>query len=82
MGSGVKIRIRKGLGVGGGFRNSKCEIRKLEGIAHAKVAKVGKVYRGFIFIGDVIAHAKSAKDGKVISKFEMRNAEIGRNCSR
>jgi hypothetical protein len=35
-----------------------------EGIAHAKVAKVGKVYRGFIFIGEEIAHAKDAKVGK------------------
>ena len=35
-----------------------------EEIAHAKAAKDGKVYRGFIFLGEEITHAKSAKDGK------------------
>ena len=35
-----------------------------EEIAHAKAAKDGMVYRGFIFIGEEIAHAKVAKDEK------------------
>jgi hypothetical protein len=36
-----------------------------EEIAHAKAAKDGKVYRGFIFLGEEIAHAKDAKVAKV-----------------
>jgi len=35
-------------------------------IVHAKGAKGGKVYRGFIFLGEEIAHAKGAKVGKVM----------------
>jgi hypothetical protein len=34
---------------------------------HAKDAKDGKVYMGFIFIGEEIAHAKAAKDGNPTS---------------
>jgi len=48
-----------------------------EGIALAKDAKDGKVYMGFIFIGEEIAHAKAAKDGNPTSLSLGRLAELG-----
>jgi hypothetical protein len=53
-------------------------MRKLEEIAHAKDAKDGKVYRGFIFFWgrDCSRKGRKGREGRK-GLFEIRNAKCG-----